>query len=140
MLRKSQNAEFRARSMASWLPLLLTFSVLCSSTVGLQQLIYPSVGPYKDPGIGSTTCTLHHTVSAAHSLHLVVDASWKVGLAFTQPSWIIEQGFIVTGVLYLLSFVASSTCIITFIFLSSVVERIQPYPPSRLQGEFAYYY
>ena len=95
MLRTSQNTGgggggvgggVCARSMVSWLPLLLTFSVLYSSTMGLQQLIYPSVGPYiyKDPGIGSTTCTLHHTVSAAHSLHSVVDASWKVGLAFTH--------------------------------------------------------
>ena len=64
---------------------------------------YPSVGssgPYRDPGIGGTTCTLYHGVSAAHGLHSVVDASWKFVKAFTQPSSIIEQGFVVTGLLY----------------------------------------
>lgn len=85
-----------------------------------------SVGPYKYPGIGGTTCALYHSVSAAHSLHSALDASWKVGIALTQPSMIIEQAFVVTGVLYLLCFVASATCIITFAFLSSAEFNLIP--------------
>ena len=132
--------DFVQKRMATLLPLLVMFSALCGSMVALKLPQYPyvdSVVPYKDPGIGGTTCALYHSVSAAHSLQSAVDVSWKVGIAFTHPSKIIEQGFVMTGVLYLLWFIGSATCVITFIFLSSVIARIQPYPPNRLfQGEF----
>ena len=111
------------------------FSALSGSALTLHMQTYPSirsVGPYKDPGIGGTTCDLYHSVSGAHSLHSVVDTSWKVGITFTQPSSIIEQGFVVIGAFYLLWFVACATIIVIYIILSSVIARIQPYPPNRL--------
>ena len=75
---------------------------------------YPSirsVGSYVDPGLGGT---LYHSVSAAH-----------------RPS---SQGFVVTGTLYLLWFAACATIIITYFILSSVIVKIQSYPPDRLQA------
>ena len=86
---------------------------------------YPSVGssgPYRDPGIGvPLVATRYHRVSAAHGLHSVVDASWKFEIAFTQPFSVIEQGFVVAGMLYLLWFANYAICTITFIFFSSVM-------------------
>ena len=75
---------FHVRDVATLLLLLVMFSALCDSMVALPLQKYPSVGspgPYRDPGIGGTTCTLYHGVSTAHGLHSAVDASWKFEIA-----------------------------------------------------------
>ena len=61
-----------------------------------------------------------------------MDSSWKVGTTFTQPSSVIEQGFVIIGTLYLLWFAASAMIIITYFILSSVIAKIQSYPTDRL--------
>ena len=96
IVHAQQKHPFHASSMATvtLLPLRAMFSVLCGSTVALYPQKHPLVGyigPYRDPGIGGATFTPHCSVSAAH---LVVDPSWKVGLTFTQPSWITEQALL----------------------------------------------
>ena len=123
--------------MATLILLLVVFSALSGSTLSLQPQEYPCTSSFRCSNAEDAIYTLldTHSVSAAHSLHSAVDTSWKVGIAFTHPSWIIEQGLVVTGVLYLLWFVACATCIVTFIFLSVVIARIQPYPPNRLLGK-----
>ena len=107
MLSKAQNSRKRhgnsAMSSSNVLDPVRRFT---AARVG-------SPGPYRDPGIGGVR---NHSVSAAPSLHSGVDASWKFEMVFTQPCSIIEQGFVVTGVLYLLWFVGSAICTITFIF------------------------
>ena len=127
--------DFMREGMEKLLPLLV-ISALCGLSMAFKYPSIRSVGPYTDPGIGGTTCALYHSVSAAHSLHSAVDSSWKVGTIFTQPSSVIEQGFVVIGTLYLLWFAASAMIIITYFILSSVIAKIQPYSPDRLlEGE-----
>ena len=58
---KRKTAGFHVRDMATLLLLVVMFSALCGSMVALPLQKYPSVGfpgPYKDPGIGGTACTL----------------------------------------------------------------------------------
>ena len=125
-------------SMASKLTFLVIFSTLCVPVSAVQLPDYSHVGPvgplgpYKDPSEGATTCILHHQVSASHSLHSAVDVTWKVQLAFTQLSWVIDQAFFVTEVLFLLWVMCIGICTTTFFVLSAVTAKIQPYPPFRL--------
>ena len=58
--QRADKRDFVQKGMAPLL-LLMMFSALCGSMATLKLPQYPyvdSVVPYKDPGIGSTTCAL----------------------------------------------------------------------------------
>ena len=99
ILRRITNErDFMREGMEKLLPLLV-ISALCGLMMAFKYSSICFVGHYTDPSIGGTTCALYRSVSAGHSLHSAVDLSWNVGIIFTQPSLIIEQGFVVIGAL-----------------------------------------